>query len=69
MLDDHQRCIRHINADLDDRGRDENVDAACYKLRHYRFLFRRFHTAVEQADAVLRKYGSPQLVIHRGRGL
>ena len=64
VFDDHQRSVWNIDADLDDGGRDENVELAGDKFFHDLFFFGSFHFAVEQADGVLRKNSRSQVVVH-----
>ena len=55
VLDDHQRRVRHIHADLDDRRRDENVRLPGGEGGHAGVLVLGLHAAVDAGDAVLRK--------------
>ena len=55
VLDDHQRGVRHVDADLDDGRRNENVESPGDEFAHDLFFFGRLHFAVQQADRVLRK--------------
>ena len=52
-LDDHQRRIGHIDADLDHRRGDEHGQLAGREARHHRILVRPFHSPVDEADLVL----------------
>ena len=55
VFDDHQRCIRHVHADLDDRRRDEDIRLSGGKGGHAGVLVLGLHAAVDAGDAVLRK--------------
>ena len=50
VLDHHQRRVRHVDADLDHRRRDQHRDLAAGEERHHRRLLGRRHAAVQQAD-------------------
>ena len=43
MFDHHQRRIRHVDADLDHRRRDQHMHFAARERIHHRLLFRRLH--------------------------
>ena len=60
VLDDHDRGVRNVHADFDDRGRDQHIDFAAAEIFHDLFFFVAAHAAVQQADAELRKDGCPQ---------
>src|SRR5882672_10208171 len=49
-LDHHQRSIRHVYADFDHGGADEEVSSASDKIRHHRRLLRGRESPVQQAD-------------------
>ena len=34
VVDDHQGCVRHVDAHLDDRGRHQDIDLAGLEVRH-----------------------------------
>ena len=51
VLDDHNRGIGNVDADLDDGGSDENPQLAVAKLAHDVVALVRFHAAMDQADA------------------
>ena len=53
--DHHDRCIRNVDADFDDRGAHEDVDRATLEAIHRLFFFRRAHSAVHHGDAAIRK--------------
>ena len=62
----HQRCLRHVDSDLNDRCRDENACPALGKIRHSPFLVRRLHLSVDESHRnvgkergePLRRFGS-----------
>ena len=45
--------VGHVDADLDDRGRDQHVDFAAHERVHHRRLFARLHAPVQQPDLEL----------------
>ena len=50
VLDHHQRRVRHVDADLDHRRRDQHRHLPAGEERHHRRLLGRRHAAVQQAD-------------------
>ncbi len=50
VLDDHDRRVGDIDADLNHGGRDEHLDLAGQEPRHDDVALRRFHAAVDEAD-------------------
>ena len=48
ILDDHERGVGHVHADLDDGGRHQQLCLAALERRHDFFLFRRLHAPVDQ---------------------
>src|SRR5579883_1894639 len=55
VLDHHHRRVRHVDADLDDRGRDEHVERAGGEALHdLSFLLAR-ERAVDERDAQARE--------------
>lgn len=60
ILNDHQRRVRHIHADLHDRCGDENIVVSRAERAQRRVLFRAFHPSVHQSDAKLRERLVPQ---------
>ena len=48
MLHDEDARIRHVDADLDDRGRNEQLDAIGIEALHHGFLLRRLHAPVQK---------------------
>ncbi|MNX27770.1 hypothetical protein D3C86_578630 [compost metagenome] len=50
VLDDHDGGVGHVDADLDDRGGDQQRNAALGELGHHGFAFGAGHLAVGQAD-------------------
>ena len=67
VLDNHHARIRHVDADFDDRRRDEDVQLARRERFHHAILAVAFHAAVQQADAVRRKHFRRKVVRHLGR--
>ena len=57
FLDDHDRRVRHVDADLDHRRRDEHVQVAGLEARHQLAALGRTQTPVQQADAVTAQLG------------
>ena len=51
VLNDHDRCVRHVNADLDDCRRDKHVQLTGLESLHDIVLFPWLQLAVQQADA------------------
>ena len=60
LLDDHDRRVRDVDADLDHRRRDEDVELARLELRHQLAALGRPQAAVQQADAVALQLAAPQ---------
>ena len=56
ILDDHQRGVRHVHADLDDRRRDEDIRLAADKGGHDRVLVLRLHPPVDTAHGERREF-------------
>ena len=52
LLDDHDRRVRDVDADLDHGRRDEHVELAGFELSHQLAPLGRPEPSVEQADAV-----------------
>ena len=55
VFDEHERGIRHVDADFDDGGGDEHVDLVRGKGAHDGILFLRLHLAVDGGDAQVGK--------------
>ena len=51
VFDEHERGVRHVDADLDDGGGNENIDLMRGKGAHDGILLLRFHLAVDGGDA------------------
>ena len=51
VFDEHERGVRHVDADLDDGGGNENIDLMRSKGAHDGILLLRFHLAVDGGDA------------------
>ena len=56
VLDEHDRGVRHVHADLHHRGGNEHVDLARGERAHDRFLFLRFHFSMQKAHRSVRKH-------------
>ena len=69
VLDDHDRRVRHVDADLDDGGRDQDVDLPGGERVHHAVLRVLLHAAVQQRHAVGGKHLGLQMVGHLGRRL
>src|SRR5687767_3217711 len=67
MLDDHQRGVWNVDADLDHRGRDKYVQFARYELPHHLVLFRALHLSVYQPDLESREDLVAELLVHLRR--
>ena len=52
VLDHHDGCVRHVDADLDHRGRYQNGEIACGKRRHDAVLLLAWEPAMHQTDSV-----------------
>ena len=52
MLDDHDRGVRHVDADLDDGGGDEDAGFAVLEGAHRLVLLGALHAAMDEADRV-----------------
>ena len=48
MLDHHHRRVRHVHADFDDRGRNENLNFAVAETLHHAVFFFAAHAPVQQ---------------------
>src|SRR5919199_651191 len=62
LLDDHDRRVRDVDADLDDGRRHEDVEIAPLELVHDGTPLRGAHSPVEAADAELAELRAPQAV-------
>ena len=60
LLHDHDRRVRHVDADLDHRRRDEHVDLARLEVRHDRAPLGRLQPPVQAADAEALQLGAAQ---------
>src|SRR5690606_1187833 len=49
-LDQHDGRVRHVDADLDDGGRDENVELVIAEETHHVVLLRRTHPSVQETN-------------------
>ena len=60
VFDDHDRGVGHVDADLDNRGGDQNGDTAVCEVGHDRFALSARHLAVGQSDLHVQQ--SPQII-------
>ena len=60
VFNHHQRRIRHVHADLHDRGRDKNVRLSTRERAERRVLVRLLHFAVQKAHAPVGENGLPE---------
>ena len=70
LLDDHDRRVRDVDADLDHRRRHEHVELALLERAHHLAPLRRLQPAVEQPDAVAAQLGAREprgLLLGRAR--
>ena len=51
MLDDHDRRLGHVDADLDDRGGDQNLRLPALEALHRRIPLGGGHLAMHEADS------------------
>ena len=68
VLDDHDGGVRHVDADLDHGGRDEDVHLPCGERPHDAVLLLRAQPAVQQREPVLREHLGGEVVGHLRRG-
>ena len=52
LFDDDQRCVGYVDADFDDRRRDEYRQLAPRERRHHSVFLGRLHPAMNQADRI-----------------
>ncbi len=64
VLDDHDRRVRHVDADFDDGRRDEDVELPARKGLHDPVLVVRLHAAVQERDSICREDVLLQVVGH-----
>ena len=57
VFNDHKRCVRHVDADFDDRGRHKNIGFTARESAKRRVLVRLLHFAVQKLHFHLRKLG------------
>ena len=69
VLDEHHRRVRHVDAHLDHRRRDEQVDLAVAKPAHDVVALFARDAAVQQRDAPVRERPGGERLVHRRRGL
>ena len=68
VLDDHHRRVRHVDADLDDRRRDQDVELVIAKGAHHRLLVGRRHLPVQQAEPRACELVGGEALVLVGRG-
>jgi hypothetical protein len=64
-LDQDHRCVRHINANLDHRRRDQDVGLAVTKASHHRVFLARREASMHQGQAQVRKLAAQALELRR----
>ena len=52
VLDHHHRRLGDVDADLDNGGRDQEIELAGAERRHDGILFAALHASMQQADAI-----------------
>src|SRR5436853_395531 len=60
FLNDHDRCVRDVDTDLDHGRRDQHVEVARFEARHQIATFRRPQSSVQEADAIAAELGALQ---------
>src|SRR5262249_32831456 len=68
MLDNHDRGIGHIDADLDDGCRDEYLELALVEHAHHLIFHIGVETAVEQSNLHIRKNSIAKFFVHLKSG-
>ena len=68
VLDEHDRGVGDVDADLDDGRGDEHVRLAAGEALHRRLLLGRAHLAVQQHDLEVGQLAGLQPLVLRGRG-
>ena len=68
ILDHHDRGVRDVDADLDHRGRDEDVELVVAECPHDRFLVGRSHLPVQQTDPQAGQLLGPEPLVLVGGG-
>ena len=56
MLDHHHACFRHVDADLDHRGRDQKPRLALGEARHGAILVGAAHAAVDESTSSPKRF-------------
>ena len=69
VLNDHDRGVGHVDADLDDRRRDKHIQLARLELLHHIVLFLRLHLAVQKPDAAVGQQCAGRLGVVGRHGL
>ena len=70
VLDEHERGLRHVDADFDDRGRHQGFDSAGAELPKDPLFFFGRHPAVELADGMgLEGFANARILRFNGFGV
>ena len=69
MLDHHDRGVRHVDADLDHRRRDQQPRAPALEGVHRLVLFGSAHAPMHQPDLVAEPVGKIAEAVFRGGGV
>src|SRR5438093_10299837 len=68
MLDDHDRGVRYVDANLDHRRGNQDVEIGACKSDHHAIFVRPLHASVDQAHAVLEYHGEMAMpLLRRGK--
>ena len=67
MLDHHDGRFRHVDADLDHGGGDQQIEPAAGEVRHRAVLLGAFMLAVHQPDAVAEAAAQHRVAVARRR--
>ena len=67
MLDHHDRRGGNVDADLDDRGGNQNVDALAGERSHHRILLGRLQAPMDQPDAIAKPLSQRLVPVRRRR--
>src|SRR5690606_29939751 len=63
-LNIHDRSVRYVNADFNDRGRNEHIRLSFGKRAHHAVFLLCLHAAMQHRDAVAFKRSSHKLLVH-----
>src|SRR5271166_193064 len=64
VFDDHHAGVGDIDANFDNRGRDQDIDVAALEAPHDDLLFIGVETAVQEAQAQAAEMGGAQVLVH-----